>query len=262
MIDYPKMEALVRRAGQLMLQARLTGDDVHAKQGDANFCTEYDLKIQRFLMEELRLLLPEAGFYGEEDTDGNRESLSGKEYIFYIDPIDGTTNFMFGYNHSCVSVGLTKNGQTVASFVYDPYVDELYKAFLGDGSWLNGRRLSVTDRSVEEGLVAFGCARHKPEGTAALFKTVQALFHRSLGIRSGGSATLELCRVASGSNAVFLEPRLEPYDYAAALLIVQEAGGHITQIDGSPMTLTAPCSVICGTPTAWQQAHDTLHRYQ
>lgn len=253
MIDYNRIEEIVREAGRIMLHATLTSDQVHAKQGDSNYCTEYDTQIQRFLMAHLHALLPEAGFYGEEDTAGNRESLEEKEYIFYIDPIDGTTNFMFGYHHSCVSVGLARNGKTVAGFVYNPYIDEMYTAFLGQGSYLNGRKLTVADRGLHEGIAAFGCARYNDNGTDKLFDCVKEMFHRSLAIRSGGSATLEMCRVASGNDCVYLELTLQPYDYAAAMLIVTEAGGVVTQTDGSPVTLDNPCSMLCGTPTAHRQ---------
>jgi len=253
MIDREKIETLVREAGKIMLEAHLTNDQIQIKPGDANYCTEYDMKIQRFLIRELSALVPDAGFYGEEDTAGNRESLAEKEYIFYIDPIDGTTNFMFGYHHSCVSVGLAQNGKTVAGFVYNPYVDEMYTAFLGQGSYLNGRKLTVANRALHEGIAAFGCARYNNNGTNKLFDCVREMFHRSLAIRSGGSATLEMCRVASGNNAVYLELKLQPYDYAAAMLIVAEAGGIVTQTDGSPVTLDTPCSMLCGAPAAHRQ---------
>ena len=253
MIDYKKIEDTVREAGGIMLSATLTGDQIHTKQGDANYCTAYDTLIQQFLMERLHSLLPEAGFYGEEETAGNREALGEKEYIFYIDPIDGTTNFMFGYHHSCVSVGLAQNGKTVAGFVYNPYVDEMYTAFLGQSSSLNGRKLTMPDRTLEEGIAAFGCARYNENGTDLLFSAVQEMFHRSLAIRSGGSATLEMCRVASGNNCAYLEMKLQPYDYAAAMLIVEEAGGIVTQTDGSPVTLEHPCSRLCATPSAHKE---------
>ena len=258
MADYSQIEKLVYEAGQMLLHARLNTADIGTKQDAADFCTQYDVKLQQFLMDGLSAILPQAGFYGEEDTEGNRESLQEKEYIFYIDPIDGTTNFVFDYDHSCVSVALVKKGQPVAGFVYDPYAGKFYKAFLDGGSYLNGQRLTLADRSVAQGIVAFGCARHKPEGVSKTFRAVEALFSKCLGIRSGGSATLALCRVASGSNVAFLEPQLEPYDYAAAMLIVAEAGGRVTQMDGTPLSLTGSSSVICGTPKAWQEVKQLL----
>jgi len=259
-MDYKSIEKLVRQAGKMMLDAHLNQSQIQVKQGDANFCTEYDVKIQRFLIGNLKELLPEAGFYGEEETENNRENLGNCEYVFYIDPIDGTTNFMFGYHHSCVSVGLAHWGVMEAGFVYNPYVDEMYTAVRGQGSYLNGRKLTVDNVPIEKGLVAFGCARYNDNGTNLLFDSLKILFDRSLAIRSGGSATLDLCRVASGNNAVFLELRLQPYDYAAAAVIVEEAGGQITQVDGMPITLDKPCSVICGTPAAWQEAKEILNR--
>ena len=101
----------------------------------------------------------EAEFFGEEDTEENKGASASGEYTFYIDPIDGTTNFMFRYNHSCVSVGLARREQMIAGFVYNPYVDEMFTAVRGKGSFLNGRKLEIRNRSVTEGIAAFGCAR-------------------------------------------------------------------------------------------------------
>ena len=96
-------------------------------------------------------------------------------------------------------------------------------------------------------IAAFGCARYNDENVEVLFDTVKELFRRSLSIRSGGSAALDLCRIASGSNVIYLEMKLQPYDYAAASVIVEEAGGVIAQIDASPITLHKPCSILAGT---------------
>lgn len=253
MTDHSKIEALVRDAGKMMLEAHLSEGSIHAKPGDANFCTEYDTKIQQFLIAKLSALMPEAGFFGEEDTAGNQDALADKEFIFYIDPIDGTTNFMFGYHHSCVSVALAQKGEPIAAFVYNPYADEMFTAFRGQGSFLNGRKLCLADLPLEKGIAAFGCARYNEGGIDKLFDCVKEMFHRSLAIRSGGSAALEMCRVASGSDCIYLELKLQPYDYAAAMLIVTEAGGIVTQTDGSPATLERPCSMLCGTPAAHRQ---------
>ncbi|HJD25589.1 MAG TPA: VanZ family protein [Candidatus Blautia intestinipullorum] len=238
---------LIREAGQKMLHAKLSDDAVHEKDGPANFCTDFDMEIQKFLIQGLGRILPGAEFFGEEETEGNAGSKASGEYTFYIDPIDGTTNFMFRYNHSCVSVGLAYQGKIAAGFVYNPYVDEMYSAVRGKGSFLNGKRLKIQDKSIDEGIAAFGCARYNDENVEVLFDTVKELFRRSLSIRSGGSAALDLCRIASGSNVIYLEMKLQPYDYAAASVIVEEAGGVIAQIDASPITLHKPCSILAGT---------------
>lgn len=257
---YAAIEKLVREAGQKMLKARPGEENIHKKEGLANFCTDYDTAIQRFLIKGLGEILPGAAFFGEEDTEGNAGADAEGEFTFYIDPIDGTTNFMFDYHHSCISVGLAHGEQMIAGFVYHPYVDDMYVAVRGHGSYLNGKRLQMADKSVEEGIVEFGCARYNEAGIDWLFRVVKEMFQNSLSIRCGGSAALGLCRGASGSNTVYLELKLQPYDYAAASVILEEAGGRITQIDGSPITLHEGCSIIGGTPAAWQESKDVFEK--
>ncbi len=252
MIDYIAIENCVKKAGQMVLDANLESASVEKKTGDANFCTEYDVKVQNFLINELSKILPEASFFGEEDTSNNIKDLE-KEYIFYIDPIDGTTNFMFGYNHSSISVGLAKKGEMVAGFVYNPYVDEMYKAFKNEGAFLNNKPLKMMDKAVSEGIIAFGCARYNENKIDVLFSTVKELFLKSLSIRSGGSAAIDLSRIAKGANVIYIELRLQPYDYAAASIILEEAGGIITRIGGGKISLVEPCSILAGTKKAHEE---------
>ena len=244
-----ELEAIVREAGKIMDAAELTEAGIYRKPGDANFVTAYDVQIQRFLIERISALFPDAGFFGEEDTAGNEKQLT-HGYTFIIDPIDGTTNFMFNYHHSCVSVGVALNGTLEAGLIYDPYTDSLYTAVRGQGAYLNGRHLVLTDTPVSEGIVCFGCARYNEADYDRLFDVVKELFLESLSIRSVGSAALGIARIASGSNVCYLELKLQPYDYAAAAVILEEAGGRIVQPDGSPITLDQPCAVVAGTPKA------------
>lgn len=257
MVDYKKIEECVREAGKIVLGASLDSLSVSAKQGAANFCTEYDVKVQEFLIDGLSKILPEADFFGEEETERNGLN-DNSEYTFYIDPIDGTTNFMYGYNHSSVSVGLKNKNEMVAGFVYNPYVDKMYKAVRGEGAFLNGKPLKIDDLPIEEGIIAFGCARYNEANVDVLFSSVKELFLNSLSIRSGGSAAIDISRVASGSNVIYLELKLQPYDYAAASVIVEEAGGVITKINGDKIRFDEPCSVLCGTKKAAMQTRDIL----
>ena len=246
------MQDIVHEAGAMLRDAHLSTSEIHEKEGPANFCTDYDLRIQRFIMARLSKAIPGCSFYGEEDTEGNHASAISP-YTFYIDPIDGTTNFMFDYHHSCVSVGVAYAGQLVAGYVYNPYVDELFHAVQGEGAWLNDRRLVMQDKPIKEGIVAFGCARYNDSDTDLLFDVTRQMFLRSLSIRNGGSAALDLCRIASGSNVAYYEFKLQPYDYAAASVIIEEAGGYISRVDGGSITLDRPCSIVGGTETAWRE---------
>ena len=250
------MRELITAAGKMMLNNRF---EVHDKVGTANFVTDRDVEIQKFLIAELSARFPGCTFFGEEDTEGNQHNTSG--HCFFIDPIDGTTNYIFGYNHSCVSVGESLDGKMVAGYVYNPFTDDFYYAHRGQGAWLNGKPLHLIDRSLSEGIISFGCARYNTQDTDVIFDISKQLYLRSLSLRNGGSAALDLCRVASGANVLYLELLLQPYDYSGASVIIKEAGGVISQVDGSPITFNAGCSVLAGTPKAVAEAKEIIVNY-
>ena len=257
-----RIEEIVRRAGRYMRDHSPEIAEVHRKTGLANFVTDEDVHIQQVLMEELGRLFPLCSFYGEEETVGNeRDGRNG--LCFYIDPIDGTTNYIFHYNHSCVSVGVGYNGLIIGGFVCNPYVDEMFTAVRGHGAMLNGEPLQVRNSPIAEGIVSFGCARYNEnEGdTDALFLIAKEMYLNSLSIREGGSAALDLCRIASGANVAYLELKLNPYDYAAASIIIEEAGGVIAQVDGNPITLDRPCSILAGTQKAVEDVREICKKY-
>ena len=250
-IDYAAIEAAVREAGQQMLSAHVTPEAVSTKEGAANFVTTYDVKNQQLLISRFSRILPEAKVFGEEETEGSSHVATDRGYVFYIDPIDGTTNFMFGLRHSNVSVGLMLDGRMVAGWVYVPYTDEMYTAVRGEGARLNGQPIRIADRHLSEGIAFFGCARYYNEGREdAVFDTAKAIFRQALALRCGGSAAMDICRTAASASVAYFELFLSPYDYAAASVIVEEAGGVITQIDGSPLTFDHGCSVVAGVPLA------------
>lgn len=259
---YLQIEELVRRAGQILFAGKASEDVVHQKEGLANFCTDFDLQIQRFLIEGLKKIIPSASFFGEEETEESDTSKVSDEYTFFVDPIDGTTNFIFDYHHSCISVGLSYQKKMIAGFIYNPYVDEMFIGIRGQGSFLNERKLEITDQSLQQGIVAFGCARYNEGDTDLLFAAVKEIYLRSLSVRNGGSAALDLCRIASGSNVAYLELKLQPYDYAAASVIIEEAGGQIGQTDGEEITLDRPCPILAGTQTAVQEIRELLEKLQ
>lgn len=124
---FEEIEQIVKSFGQIILEAHLNKSDIHHKSGPANFVTDYDVRIQEFLIEKLTAMFPDAFFFGEEETDGNRHDVRDG-YTFFIDPIDGTTNFMFDYQNNCVSIGLAEHGSIMAGWVYNPFNDRLYSA--------------------------------------------------------------------------------------------------------------------------------------
>jgi len=256
--NFSKIVEVVREAGEILLNAHLEKEQIFDKEGDANFVTAFDMKIQKFLIEKILEAVPNASFYGEEEEDLNKKEIAEKGYTFIIDPIDGTTNFMFGYNQSCISVGIALDGELYAGIVYNPYVRAMYTAVRGQGSYLNDKPITLDNKGLADGISAFGCARYNESSTDLLFAMVKKLFYKTLAIRSCGSAAIDLSRIASGANVVYVEMLLQPYDYAASAVIIEEAGGVISQIDGSPITINKGCSILAGTKKAAGELRELL----
>ena len=252
-LDVKRISAIVREAGKIMLEAKVSQESAGQKQGEGNFVTVYDVQIQKFLMEKFTELVPDATFFGEENVEGNDGGRVGDGMTFIIDPIDGTTNFLFHRQYSCVSVAVAWAGALVAGFIYTPYTDDMYIAVRGLGCFHNGRRVRMEDLPLEKGVLGFNCARYYNDHLDVFFDLVKNLFGRCLAIRSGGSAALDLAHVVTGGSVAYMETVLQPYDYAAAAVMIEEAGGRIVQMDGSAISIRRPCSILAGTRTAVSQ---------
>ena len=260
-IPEAQLETLIRAAGDIM---RKVPDEVRnnpeSKEGSANFVTAYDLKVQNFLKRGLTELFPEAKFFAEED--GESSTTIGEGYTFIIDPIDGTTNFMCGYNTSAISVALLVDGVPAFGGIYDPYRDEYFSAVKGQGAFCNGKPIRVSGRPVARGIVAIGAA---PYRKATLGETMLAmtgkLFASFADFRRSGSAALDICHVACGRSDAFCEPVLSPWDFAAGSLILAEAGGVSSDFHGAPLAFTAPTPCIFASPTAYGTALEACRPY-
>ena len=248
-----EIEAAMYDAAKIMLEADSRRLGVQTKSGSANFVTEYDVKVQRFLQERFSALIPDCRFLAEEE--GENENPLGDDLTFIIDPIDGTTNFMLGRRASCISVALFKDKKAVYAAILDPYADRLYSAKVGCGAFCNGQPIHVSDRDPKLSLALIGTAPYYKD---TLAKTVVDLIYDLLmhfgDIRRVGSAALDICSVACGEAEAFLEPVLSPWDFAAGALILTEAGGIITDFDGHPLTFDKPHSLLCASPTAYETA--------
>lgn len=239
--------AAVQESGRLLPAAHRISDTVIAKQGTGNFVTAYDLQVQQLLRERLLALLPDAHFVGEED-DCREDPLHGLAFI--VDPIDCTANFIRGLKHSAVSVALACEGRLVISAVYNPYRDELFTAETGHGAFLNDRPIQVSDRPLSEGVFCFGTSPYDASLRTRSMTIASRLMAQMQDLRRFGSAALDLCDVACGRVELGFECILQPWDYAGGALLVQEAGGQVTQLDGSPITLDRPCSILSGNARA------------
>ena len=232
---------LVRECGMFIKNADRSQLHVDAKNGHANFVTEYDKKVQEMLRVGLHGIMPDAHFVGEE---GTTQAFSPKGKYFIVDPIDGTTNFIKDYHFSCISVALVVDNAAEFGVVYNPYVDEMFCARRGHGAFCNGKRLQVSNEPLENAIVVFGTAPYHEELNETTFKLAYAYFRKALDVRRSGSAALDLCTVAAGRAELFFELVLSPWDYAAGGLIVTEAGGMVSDCDGNPLAYDRPCSVL------------------
>jgi myo-inositol-1(or 4)-monophosphatase len=245
--------SLLRRAGEIMLSAHEVshneGGGVKVKPGTANFVTVYDVAVQEFLINAIKEEIPDAVFIAEEKE--NDSAVLMGEHCFIIDPIDGTTNFIHDYKRSSISLAMISRGETVFGAVYDPYLNELFHAEKGKGAYLNETPIHVSDREIGYAVVAFGtCPYYKDTLADNTFALAKDLFLVTSDVRRPGSAALDLSYVAAGRNDLFFELILSPWDIAAGALIITEAGGVITQGDGAPIDLSAPCPVFAGNPVA------------
>ncbi len=237
-----QMAYRVKACSAIMLEAKHIEKDTIAKEGRANFVTAYDKKVQERLYQDLLELLPEAEFLGEEGEQGQIDVSKG--YVYIVDPIDGTTNFMKGYQMSAISVALAKDGQVICGVVYNPYLDELFTAAKGQGAFLNGVSIHVSKAPLSEGLVLFGTSPYHESLAEKSFQTAYQYFKQALDVRRSGSAALDLCSIAAGRAELFFELILQPWDYAAGSLLIQEAGGVVTDMEGSEIILDGPCSIL------------------
>ena len=230
-----------KECGQVMLQADRNNFGIKDKAGKANFVTAYDCKIQEMLQIKLAHILPEAEFLGEEeDCRINRKA----EYIFVVAPIDGTTNFIKDYHMSCVSIGLIRNGKRYLGVVHNPYLDETFSAISGEGAYMNGNAIHVSSDDLENGVVLFGSSPYNTELAKASFELAYEYFQKCLDIRRSGSAALDLCSIASGRAELYFELILSPWDFAAGALIVEEAGGIVTTVEGDTLLCLEKSSVL------------------
>lgn len=231
----------VKKAGEIYKSAR--GDlGITAKDSNVNLVTEFDKKIQDFLFDELSKIIPGCSFLGEEGDD-NKNLANG--YCFIIDPIDGTTNFIKGFQHSAISVGLAKDKELIMGVVLDPDLNNVYYAEKGKGAYLNGEKIHVSNDKMERSLVLFGTCPYNHELAKKTFELTEQVFYNCLEIRRGGAAALDICYVAAGKSDLFYELILRPWDFAAGTVILREAGGVCMTLEKKDVDGGKISSYIC-----------------
>ena len=233
-------ESLVEETVQAVQEAGACLSDpaaVHSirTKGETDYVTNVDLAVQELLRERLAALAPEIQFMGEEQDN---TGLDWSRPCWILDPVDGTTNLIHNFRHSAVSLALTEAGQILFGVVYNPYTEECFTARRGQGAFCNGSliRVSSADR-LEDSLLSVGTVPGRRKLADTAFRQMRALYDRCQDVRRTGCASLDLCWVACGRLDGYVELSLQPWDYAAGMLIVAEAGGRVTAPDGSPLSL-------------------------
>ena len=225
------MVAAARKAARAL--KRDFGEVEHLQvsvKGPANFVTAADRRAEETLRAELSKARPGYGFLGEET---GRHEGSDKTHTWIVDPLDGTTNFLHGIPQFCISIGLERETTVVAGVIYNPITDELFIAERGKGAFLNDRRLRVANRKrLLDAVVACPLPHHGRGDLALGLRELGAVQDKVAGLRRFGAAALDLAFVAAGRIDGYWERNISPWDIAAGLLMVREAGGFVSDIDG------------------------------
>ena len=237
---------IAKDCGTILLNASDIERKIHQKSGRGNFVTDYDSRVQAILRSRLLELIPEAAFLGEEDQMDCTDISKG--YAFIVDPIDGTANFTRNYHASCISVALALDGRPILGAVHNPYLQETFHALRGKGAYLNGEPIHASDRTLAEGLILFGTAPYDEKLIRKSFEVAYRYVSRAEDLRRSGSAAIDLCMVACGRAEFFFELALSPWDYAAGALIVEEAGGFVSGLDGRPLTYDCRQAITARAP--------------
>ncbi len=237
-----------RKAGELIARATDKLDTLVVEEKNANdFVSEVDRAAEREVIYHLKKAYPDHAFLGEESGEtGDANS----EYRWIIDPLDGTTNFVRGIPHFCVSIACEYRGQIEHAVVLDPIRGEEFTASRGRGAQLNGRRIRVSARKSLDGALVGTGILHKArceEYIPAYMKALQEVAEKTAGIRRAGSAALDLAYVAAGRLDAYWELKLKPWDIAAGSLLVREAGGLLSDFNGGNDYMQSG-NVVCGNP--------------
>ena len=233
-----KIIKIVKNASKIMLDNHIM---VKQKGSYANLVTNHDVEIQEFLCNEFLKIIPGCGFICEEN---DFISNMNKEYVFVIDPIDGTSNYAHGIKESAISIALLKNSKPLYGVVYNPFHDEMFYATSGGGAYCNGNEIHVSNRIFEDSLFCTAMSLYKKEYAKICSDIIYDTYMKCSDVRRFGSCALELCYLAIGRCDLYFELRVFPWDYAAAYLILKEAGGVLKGFNGEELDFTKVTPLI------------------
>lgn len=232
-----KIKDIVREASKLMLTDIF---EINEKDGVANIVTSSDVAVENYLKEKLAELLPGSGFLCEEEDEHNL----GHEYTWIIDPIDGTANYARGIRECAICVGLRHNEDMAAAVVFLPRTGEMFWAERGKGAFLGDKQIKVSEREFKNSVLCTALAVYHKEHARVCSEIIVDAFEQINDIRRFGAAAPELCFLAIGRCELYFEYILSPWDFAAASLILEEAGGCLCDLDGKKLDPTKATGVI------------------
>lgn len=228
-----KIVEIAYEAGKIIIEGANKDKNINYK-GDIDLVTEYDVKTEKFLKEKLSNIFKNHEIIAEESTDNPFKDFNN---AIFIDPIDGTTNFVHGFPFLSISIGIYTEKKGQYGVVYNPILNEMFCAEKGKGAFLNGNKISVSNKeSLSKSLCATGFPYMKEE-LPYLMKILEKTLSISRGIRRAGSAAIDLCYVAKGVFDLYYERNLKPWDISAGMIILKEAGGLVTDFDGNEQNL-------------------------
>lgn len=237
-MELQEMIVLVKQT-KVFVENRERAGHIKTK-GRSDYVTQVDTDIQSFLARELGKRFPDIQFLGEEE---GLHEMSGDTY-WILDPIDGTTNLIHDYQHSVVSLALYEKGEVTLGIIYDPFREDVFYAQKGQGSFLNGNPIHVSDtETLGETIISVGTSPYDRELTEENFRRIRRVFDNAQDIRRTGTAAMDLAYVACGRTGGFFEPCLRPWDFAAGMLLVQEAGGEVTDFAGETPSFSRKGSI-------------------
>lgn len=249
-----------RAAGSIINRAALDIESVRISQKKANdFVTEVDHAAEQAIIETLTTAYPGHGIWAEES--GREHGAQDSEFVWIIDPLDGTTNFIHGLPVYCVSIALAVKGKVEQAVIYDPTRNDLFTATKGRGAFLNDRRLRVSKRTeLKTALVSTGFPFRPGDNFNQYLQMMGDVMQRTAGLRRPGSAALDLAYVAAGYTEGFFEKGLQPWDVAAGSLLVTEAGGLVGNLTGDSDFLEQK-ECLAGNPRIYGQLVSILGKY-
>ncbi|MFZ4481853.1 MAG: inositol monophosphatase family protein [Rhodoferax sp.] len=249
-----------RAAGAIINRAALDVESVRISQKLVNdFVTDVDHASEKVIIETLLTAYPGHGICAEES--GQEHGAKDSEFVWIIDPLDGTTNFIHGLPIYCVSIALAVRGKVEQAVIYDPSRNDLFTATKGRGAYMNDRRLRVSKRiRMQECLISTGFPFRPTDDFNTYLRMMGEVMQRSAGLRRPGAAALDLAYVAAGFTDGFFETGLQPWDVAAGSLLVTEAGGLVGNFTGEPDFLEQH-ECLAGNPRVYGQLVSLLGKY-